>query len=257
MGQVRIITCAVLAACLTSGCVLSPLRSDGGGSRKPISIPQAVEPISADSIVLRTSEFQVGNLKPFELLWAEMFFSGPQWDRDPVFVTCHASPNGAGYVIRLYLCRGSRLELIDNCTFGVGFLEERAVFIVGGHAFLLLSIDQGGSSSDWDRHLFWIGQVYGTEPRKIGIREVTISSPIKDLRQLIGPKQQSESGRVAIFSKGRNSLNFSFSIWNEGDPSNFPTGGAVEGDFKMVLGEDGIPARFTVDHWTLDAADRN
>ncbi len=255
MGRVRGITSAVLSASLASGCVHGPLRTDGAGPRMPISIAEAVEPISADAIVLRTQEFPVGPVEPFDLLWAEMLFSGRQWDRDPVFVTCHASRDGAGYVVRLYLSRGNRLELVDNCTFGVGYLEDRAVFILGGHGFVLLSMNEGGSSSYWVRHLFWLGQVYGTAPRKIGIREVTICSPVNDLRQLIGPQQHSEPGRVAIVREGKSSLSFSFSIWNEGDRSNFPTGGEVEGDFKMVLGEDGIPARLTVDNWTLHATD--
>ena len=96
MGCSKNIIYTVLAACLTSGCVHCPSRSDGRASLKLVSLAEAVEPISGDAIVLGTREVRDGGLEPFDLLWAETLFPRRQWDRDPVFVTCHASRVGAG-----------------------------------------------------------------------------------------------------------------------------------------------------------------
>ncbi len=101
----------------------------------------------------------------------------------------------------------------------------------------------GGSSSTWQYQLVCI-----TPNTESKLRAISIDLPTETLKSLISETQNSEPDRTRI-AFGNGAFWFSFSIWNEGDRSNFPTGGGVSGRMKLMFDADGQPSRLVVADW--------
>lgn len=113
-----------------------------------------------------------------------------------------------------------------------------------GRPMFFSRVNMSGGSSSW-----WCYLLVSINPNKEAkLNVISIEQPTETLKSLVRVGQRSDPFRNWIkFANG--AFRFSFDIWNEGDRSNFPTGGGVAGRMKLMFDADGQPSRLVVADW--------
>jgi len=111
----------------------------------------------------------------------------------------------------------------------------------------------GGSSSAYNYSVVWLIKLSSERPESPVLREIPIEYPVTALSSGILKKDQSSPLYRTHIERSGSEIKFSFCIWNQGDLSNFPTGGSVVGNLKLVLDKNGNPVRFVTDQWRREA----
>lgn len=218
----------------------------------PRSLPATVRPIPRVELASALDERFRAPLagEKLHLMWCKVFFPTPKFSGPPVLVTWHALHVSAGHLVRFYVSDGNEYVPAHEVAFGGGWLPEPEYWEEGRLAFLLFRHNSGGSSSDWQHVVVAVGPPYDCRGGCGTIREIEIESPVERLSSVMTERQHSDPGRTYIEPNAGLGLKFSFSIWNEGEHNNFPTGGRVTGTLALQSDETGKPARFVVDRWT-------
>lgn len=211
------------------------------------SLADAVAPVPASEIPPMRKGGASGS-GVIELTWARVLYSGPKWTRMPVLVTCHSSIL-RGHAVRFYAKDRDVFRPLHEVCFGPGYLETPMHFEQSRRAFILLRHNSGGSASYWKHRCVYLGQPYSDDPTHCEVKGVSIESPVKALKHVFEKGQHSPPARTYIAPAAGRGLRFSFSIWNPGEFNNFPTGGRITGNLKLVLDEEGKPLRFALANW--------
>ncbi|MEK6706447.1 MAG: hypothetical protein AABZ06_11735 [Bdellovibrionota bacterium] len=155
--------------------------------------------------------------------------------------------HGYALLVRIYRINGNNYDLVWEYADWISYLKEPEFIYFNGLYFLLIAVENGGSSTYRKYYMFWMN---GPE-----LKELEIEDPIKSISNSFKPGEYSESGRV-WFKKGKGSpVDFEFAIWKKNDLSNHPTGGHVEGCFKIVNDSKGMPLKIVVDSYRHDPPD--
>ena len=233
--------CAVPSTDLARPRTITPVINRSFYDRSAVSIEQAVADVPRIEFPNGAKQNPEG--PPLQLVWSRTYFGSPQWDRPKLLVTCHGIDEVFGQLVRFYVAKSDRFEPLLEAAFGEGYLQEPQLWTESRQWFLFLRSHSGGSSTYYNYLLVWLGE---NDARRLAIEQ-----PVEALADLVGQGQHTDPGRTAIVSAGYNGpLVFSFSIWNDGDLSNFPTGGSVDGEFEFQLDSQGRPEQFVVARWT-------
>ncbi len=226
---------------LTRPKIITPAINRSFYDRSAVSIEQAAADVPRIEFPKLAKQNPEG--PPLQLVWTRTYFGSPQSDRPKLLVTCHGIDEIFGQLIRFYVAKDDRFEPLLETAFGEGYLQEPQLFTQDRQWYLFLRSHSSGSSTYYDYLLVWLAE---DEARRLPIEQ-----PVEVLADMIGQGQHTDPRRTAIVSAGYNGpLVFSFGIWNEGDLSNFPTGGSVDGEFERQLDSQGRPERFVVARWT-------
>jgi hypothetical protein len=227
------------------------VREPGSGFRRgrTVSLAQALSPIPSHEFTNRTTEQFGSPLKSLELKSAETFFwPSEKWGRDALLMTIHSSPWGHADMVRFFLRNREQCVAMEEIQIGGESLDAPQYFEegTGTGGFIMLTGHDGGASSDYpEYHLVWVGGMKASVAK-----EVPIEDPVMRLQDLMRPGQHSDRFWI---QRVNGQLTFSFAIWNEKDPNNFPTGGGITGTMKILVDGQGDPTKLVVDEWHQDA----
>jgi hypothetical protein len=191
---------------------------------------------------------------PVRLVWLQrLFYEDQRWDRPPALLTIHEVSvwnQDPVYECSAYTLTRAGPRLDARVGLGSGSWSAPTVFADAGDTFALFTTECGGSSTYRTYALIHLGQD--------GAREVPIEHPLDPLGHLLGPGQHSEPARTWIGESpdGVPPLRFEFSIWNQDESNNFPTGGSVSGTMRVQRDAAGRPQSLAVETWEQTKPDR-
>ncbi len=226
-------------------------------TQQPKSIAETVNPVSLVSFkdhpiigryVFDTEAFRRTQLS---LRWCRVLFHGStSKSLRPALVTWHQTDESQFQLCRIYFGNQAKWQPTDEFVYSDCQLQCALEFQQGRDEFMLFRIASCGSSCAYNYELLSLGRRHVAENSSESpqIRRISLENPATKLKHLFAPDQTSSPHRCFIDVKN-GELNFTFSVWNPTDRSNFPTGGHFTGAMKLVLGSDGKPARFVVKSW--------